>query len=229
MQDTGHTTDTNTTDELNNGILDEPPKENKPLLTILNCNARSLCPKIESLIDCFNETDCTVAIITETWLRGGKEQEDVRELLEEGNDLSFITKNRPEPAANGVHYGGVAAVWRNSRCSMKEVSIVNPNNYEILVTAGKLSGHTRKLVVLSCYIPPGYARSVGEGALDFINDAVVHVKQLYTDPYIIVAGDFNQWDISGALTDFPDLREAPVGQTRGDLSIDKIFTNLSRQ
>ena len=57
---------------------------------------------------------------------------------------------------------------------------------------------------------------------------MVHVKQVFTDPYIILAGDFNQWDISNAITDFPDLKEAPVGQTRGDLSIDRIFTNLSR-
>ena len=43
-----------------------------------------------------------------------------------------------------------------------------------------------------------------------------------------MAGDFNQWDIGEALLDFPDLKEAPVGPTRQDLLIDKIYTNLSR-
>ena len=43
----------------------------------------------------------------------------------------------------------------------------------------------------------------------------------------MVAGDFNQWDIAGALVDFPDLVEAPVGNTRGDRSLDRIFVNVS--
>ena len=45
------------------------------MFTIINGNARSLRPKIESLIDCFNETESTVGIITETWL--GEETEDI--------------------------------------------------------------------------------------------------------------------------------------------------------
>ena len=36
--------------------------------TFLNTNACSLIPKINSLIDCFDELDVSVAAITETWL-----------------------------------------------------------------------------------------------------------------------------------------------------------------
>jgi len=40
-------------------------------LTIINTNARSLCPKINSMTDYFNDLGCTFAIITETWLSDG--------------------------------------------------------------------------------------------------------------------------------------------------------------
>ena len=41
-------------------------------------------------------------------------------------------------------------------------------------------------------------------------------------------GDFNQWDVPSALEDFLDMAEADVGPTRGNNSIDKIFTNFPR-
>ena len=40
-------------------------------VNIINTNARSLCPKIDSLIDCFEEMDGTLGIVTETWLADG--------------------------------------------------------------------------------------------------------------------------------------------------------------
>ena len=41
-------------------------------INIINTNARSLSPKIDSLIDCFEELDATVGIVTETWLTDGE-------------------------------------------------------------------------------------------------------------------------------------------------------------
>ena len=50
-------------------------------INIINTNARSLCPKIGSLIDCFEELDGTLGIITETWLADGESlDQDVADL-----------------------------------------------------------------------------------------------------------------------------------------------------
>ena len=98
----------------------------------------------------------------------------------------------------------------------------------MLIATGSLKGHSRRLAVLACYIPPGYHKTRGEAAVAHINDVIVHLKRRFTDPYLVIAGDYNQWDIVESLSDFPDLREAPVGPTRGALSIDKIFSNISR-
>ena len=43
-----------------------------------------------------------------------------------------------------------------------------------------------------------------------------------------ITGDFNQWDISAALQNFPDVGEVDVSATRGGLSIDRILCNDNR-
>ena len=55
---------------MNNAMIAEEDKDarasDKSILTIINCNARSLCPKLESLIDNMIEADAVVGIVTET-------------------------------------------------------------------------------------------------------------------------------------------------------------------
>ena len=194
------------------------------MFTIINGNARSLQPKLESFIDCFNNSEASVGVVTETWLDG----EPIEEELSEEHGIGFISRNRTQRATNDVRYGGVAVAWRESHASLKRLDINNPEDKEVLVATGKINGHIRKMVVLACYLPPGYSKKRGEGALDFINETIVSLKQKCTDPYIIIAGDFNQWQVADPLLDFPDIREAAVGPTRGTMEIDKIFTNLSR-
>ena len=45
--------------------------ENVTHFSMVNTNARSLCPKIRSLLDCFSELNTDLAILTETWLTSG--------------------------------------------------------------------------------------------------------------------------------------------------------------
>ena len=79
-------------------------------LVIINCNARSLCPKINSFIDCFNETDAHLAIITETWMGDGPALAGDLDDLLQATGLAMLTKNRA-PDARGVSYGGVAICY----------------------------------------------------------------------------------------------------------------------
>ena len=70
-------------------------------LTIINTNARSLCLEIDSLVDCLNETDSHLAVVTETWLRDGESLEEDVEDLVQGTGLGMLYKNR-EACPNGV-------------------------------------------------------------------------------------------------------------------------------
>ena len=66
----------------------------------------------------------------------------------------------------------------------------------------------------------------GKECLAYITDLVLHLKRKYKDPILYVSGDFNQWDLSSALEDYPDMLEASGGPTRGNRSIDRTFTNV---
>ena len=215
---------------MNEGMLNRPDlnsTESKKMtpFTLINCNARSLYPKIESLIDCVNETEAAVGVVTETWLNG-TEAEELTERLTYTEGIGMITRNR-EAASNGVSYGGVAVVWNESKCTLKRLDY-RAGDFEILACSGRIKGHSRHLVILACYIPPGYTKLQGERALEEISDTIMDVKWRFSDPYLVVAGDFNQWNIGDVLLDFQDVKEAEVGCTRNGKKIDRIFTNTTR-
>ena len=71
-------------EDFSSSKTDAAPKGRPMDMTIINTNARSLCPKIGSLIDCFNELDAGIAVVTETWLRDGLELEKDKEDLSRG-------------------------------------------------------------------------------------------------------------------------------------------------
>ena len=205
-------------------------KENKhdgTQINVINTNARSLCPKIESLIDCFDEMEVTLGVVTETWLADGDSLDrDIADLAK-GAGLGMLCLKR-KPNGRGVAHGGVAVVHNTAACTLARVDLPNPDDYEVLVTLSNLRGHSRKLLTVACYLPPNYNAQRGKGALEHVENVVLELKGRYKDPFIMVAGDFNQWPIGQALLDFPDLKEVDVGPTRKDRCIDRIFTNFSR-
>ena len=137
-------------------------------------------------------------MVTETWLKEGAELEGLREGLEEEAGLGMVCRNRI-PGERGVSHGGVAILWQTSKMTVKVLDIKNSEDYEVLATAATVPGQRRKLVILACYIPPNYVKKRGEGALDYITDRIVELKRRFHDPQLLIAGDFNQWDIALSL------------------------------
>ena len=78
------------------------------MFTIINTNAPSLCPKINSLIDCIEEMEASLAVITETWSADGQHLDDDRQDLFLGADLSMLCRNRHANPKTGVAHGGIA-------------------------------------------------------------------------------------------------------------------------
>ena len=120
----------------------------------------------------------------------------------------------------------MARTFKNSVRSLKIMKLHNPDKFEVLAASGIIKGCMRKLVVTALYIPPNYSVGRGRGAMRFTAAAVLEAKRKYDNPVIILAGDFNQWDMKSALRDFPDIYEVQVGPARGDRAIDRIFTNI---
>ena len=61
---------------------------------LINTNARSLCPKIDSLVDCITETDTQIAVVSETWLQSGTQLNHKIEDLALGSGLGMTCRNR---------------------------------------------------------------------------------------------------------------------------------------
>ena len=86
-------------------------------------------------------------------------------------------------------------------------------------------GVHRKLVVIEVYIPPKYTKDRADKCLDQLVDKIIEHKRTYSDPYMVIGGDLNQWPVGEVLEMFIDIREAEVGCTRGQRSIDRLFLN----
>ena len=78
-------------------------------VTLINTNVRSICPKVNSLIECLDEVDAAFGVITETWLTDGEDLQDKKDDLSAGSGLGLVTKNRA-PNRMGFSHGGVAIV-----------------------------------------------------------------------------------------------------------------------
>ena len=193
----------------------------------VNANARSLCPKIESLADCMHEIDADLAVVTETWLQDRSVNDSAIDLAGQ-HGLDLFTLNRRNIAANGRQYGGVAVTTRSARTSFKVLELPNPENFEVLCVTGKIRGIGEKVVVIAVYIPPNYPRHRADSCLDYVADVVSEAKRQFASAMIIVAGDWNQWPTDHVLQEHPDMVEVEHGPTRNDRKIDKFLVNFGR-
>ena len=117
-------------------------KKKENMLTIINTNARSLCPKLDSLVNCFTELTADVSIITETWMRDGPELEELVSDFKKATGWACIAKNRQANLNTGVVHGGIAVFYRTSVASFKKIDI-DVGEFEILLVVGTLAGSSR--------------------------------------------------------------------------------------
>ena len=111
-----------------------------------------MAPKIGSVIDAFSELELLFRVVTESWLRDGKDLRDAISDLESGASLGLLTKNK-KSRRKRIAGGGVAIAYDKSQINLKVIP-VKVGDCEILVSSGKLGGISRKLVVIAAYIPP---------------------------------------------------------------------------
>ena len=158
------------------------------------------------------------------WLASGSRLERESQDLLLGHGLNINYLNRL-PSTNGVARGGVAVITESSSTKVSPYPFPNPEDFEVLPLSITEISITRKFHVIAAYIPPGYSVPRGKACLECIRDPVLHIKYACQDPYLMIAGDFNQWEIGQALVDYPDMVEVQTPPTRLDRNIDKIFLN----
>ena len=166
-----------------NNNLSSLVKNRKPIdLSVLLANARSLAPKIRSLIDYFSELDLHIAMITESWMKDGTKFEEDCSDLELGKSLGIIHKNRKSRRGRTAG-GGVLIAYNKDKIGMKDLTI-RRGQAELVCATGKLQGLSRKIVILTMYLPPKLPVARAKEAIDFASDVVGKVKSDLNDPFI---------------------------------------------
>ena len=191
--------------------------KNKNDFNIILVNARSLEPKLFSLIDTMIEIDCQIAMITETWFRGRQDLEQTLEDMQQGLGYGCIRRDREGTG------GGVAIVYRTGDVEMRKIKI--DSEFEIVAALGRRTGQRRKIVVMVVYVPPSLDAKDSDRAMEEISNLVGTLKRKYNSPYFVIGGDFNKRPIEKELKLYPDLKLENTPPTRGNNHLDLIFTN----
>ena len=192
-------------------------------LNFVLANARSLRPKLYSLVDTLEEMEGHLAVITETWFRSSPQLEELLRDAEDTTGYGFIRKDRQETGQES-RGGGVAIVYKKSNIEMTQLKV--QGKFEIVASLGRRTGQKRKIVTIGAYIPPAADAETSKEFLNEIANAVRRFKTKYCSPYFIIAGDFNKRKIAKELKEFCDIKLVKTGPTRGRQSLDLIFTNF---
>ena len=137
------------TDDVIENDLEIHESEDDDCAKFLLSNARSLAPKMTSLIDYMYDLKCDFTMISETWFKGGKKLRDELSDMEQAAGIKFLCKYRPAKSLRG---GGVALAFNSARCNLKRKQI--KTNYEIVCAVGKVGKIERQFAVFSVYVPP---------------------------------------------------------------------------
>ena len=126
------------------------------------------------------------AIITESWLRDGRDLEDDEQDLELGENIKLIHRNRKTKRGRTAG-GGVLIAYDTNRMRLKEKTI-RRGQAKIVCATGKKTGLSRQILVFSVYLPPKLSVSKAKETLDFLSEAVGRAKEEMEDPIIIIGG-----------------------------------------
>ena len=187
-------------------------------------NARSLAHKITSLIDMVQELDLNFAAITETWFKGGVQLRQELSDIEQAAGIKVLHRNRD--GRRKTRGGGVALAYKTSSCHFRERKLCNPSGIEILSAVGNVGEIKRKVAAIVLYIPPDTPAHRMETIRELVGTEIAAVKTAYGDPVFFICGDFNGKNIEPAFDVDGDIRAISTGPTRGENTLDVVFSNV---
>ena len=188
-------------------------------------NARSIKPKMASLLDSFGSLNLHFACITETWYAGGRELRDHIIDIEGAAGIKILHKSRD--GRSKKRGGGVAIAFNSALCNFKQRQLkCVGKEHEVMCAVGKVGKIERKVVVMVVYIPPGMKAQQLQKLRENLAAEVSEAKVAYKNPIFVIGGDFNHRDVMGEVDHAEHMSVVKSGPTRGDSTIDLIYTNV---
>ena len=118
--------------------------------------------------------------------------------------------------------GGVAIAFDTDSSNFKRRQLgPDAKGPEMMCLVGKIRKITRKIAVIVAYLPPRMRVGKHQKFCEVLTTGIDSIKSQFKDPLIVVAGDFNHRELSGNA----GLAAVPTSATRGDNTLDVVFTN----
>ena len=193
---------------------------NKNELNILLVNARSLRPKLYSLIDTMQELDGHIALLTETWFHQDRQLDITLEDMKNALGYDCIRRDRTD----GREGGGVAIFYKMGDLQLQQIKV--ETEFEIVAAIDRRTGQRRKMVVLTIYITPSLEAEGSDKALEELAALIGRFKSKYQSPYFLIGGDFNKRNVVRELRPYTDISLIQTPPTRGNNTLDLVFTNF---
>ena len=193
-----------------------------PRLTLYN--ARSLFPKISSLVTDIEERTTDVCCVTEVWeqISSKKHQRKIEELLEM-KGIQYVST----PRRTGKRGGGAAIAVNLEHYTLSKLNVKIPRAVETvwgLVKSKKVSS-SPPIIVCCFYSPPN--RQTNPELIDHLTVTLQKLLNIHKNAGLIICGDRNKIDISTISALDPSLQQVVKRPTHGNKILDVIYTNLS--
>ena len=105
--------------------------KHKNSIDIILSNARSLLPKLDSMVEIMQELECEISIVTETWFKSGTELDKKLAEMQAQTGYGVVKRNR------GIgRGGGVAIIYKKGDLQMTEIK--TSSNYEVVAAMKKV-------------------------------------------------------------------------------------------
>lgn len=185
-------------------------------------NARSLPPKILSLVEAFDNLELAFFMISETWIANGKKMNKSIKDLTDSENIELICKNRPSRG------GGVCIAFNKRLANLKRFPLPT-SSFEVVCAVGKVNGFSKKIAIMTIYVPPQYNGDQVQQLCDYISECLEKVRATLGDSYVCVGGDINNKDIGPAFRNFPELVLLPGLPTRFGAALDLCYANFKNE
>ncbi|XP_068671085.1 uncharacterized protein [Montipora foliosa] len=186
--------------------------------SVLLSNTMSLAPKLDEIGVTVDTTPADICLFTETWLN-----ESVPDKSLNLNGFQLFRRDRV-----GWEHGGVCMYVRNSiQCNI--LSDLRNDDHEALWVDTKprrLPRNFSNIIVGVIYHPP----SANDNTMkEYLLSSLESLESKFPNCAIILAGDFNRTLLPILERAFRPFHLNPVVTfpTRGDRTLDQIFTNIS--
>ena len=183
---------------------------------IFNCNARSICNKIDELDSVLNVNCVDIAAITETWLDDSIASPNICP-----TGYTSVRNDR-----NNRRGGGVMLLIKEN---VQYEVLPNVSNDEtdvealwIMYTAHKMPREFSHIVICVVYHPPQANNWI---LFNHIRSNIDHIMQKHPYSGLMLLGDFNGFKDS-QITNIYNMKQIVDKNTRKNKTLDKIITNM---